>query len=305
MAVTFLVSIDLETVDSDNNGSLGFKTVCYLNRIYFSVCSKTLEKARQFLKNHFSQRKVYINATSLENVQDFISLLDSGAVKIVVTPEQRTKLKKDFGFDELDRLIVSLDGRKPMEFMFDPEVFDEMAKEKSRSLSSTFVDMSSDDFVFGEADVGFTLDPRHRIYVSPTINNVESYLKAAQRRAFVLVIPAKALTLDPVQRPELIPVALLITTSLQSDRPDGLYPTVVVNEQEVCLGLVYSSNESIAASLKTGKGVYKSRKRNGLWVKGETSGDYQDLVQIDWDCDGDTLRYVVRQHGDGTTGLPY
>lgn len=92
--------------------------------------------------------------------------------------------------------------------------------------------------------------------------------------------------------------AKAIAAPLVSDRPDGLWPTVVTDERGVALGLVYSSLESLCEAVKTGKGVYQSRSR-GLWQKGKTSGATQDLLRIDLDCDRDALRFVVRQHGAG------
>ena len=89
------------------------------------------------------------------------------------------------------------------------------------------------------------------------------------------------------------------TGALRSDRPDGLYPTVVADERGVSLGLVYSSDESIAEALRTKKGVYHSRSRGGLWIKGESSGDTQKLLSIAADCDRDALRFTVRQAGSG------
>jgi phosphoribosyl-ATP pyrophosphohydrolase/phosphoribosyl-AMP cyclohydrolase/histidinol dehydrogenase len=50
--------------------------------------------------------------------------------------------------------------------------------------------------------------------------------------------------------------------------------------------------------LKTGRGVYQSRK-SGLWYKGESSGDVQELLRITLDCDRDCLQYVVKQKGRG------
>lgn len=85
---------------------------------------------------------------------------------------------------------------------------------------------------------------------------------------------------------------------LTSDRPDGLWPTVVVDETGVALGLAYSSAASLAAAIGERRGVYHSRSR-GLWRKGETSGDAQQLVRIDVDCDRDALRFTVRQQGAG------
>ena len=89
-----------------------------------------------------------------------------------------------------------------------------------------------------------------------------------------------------------------IMAPLVSDRPDGLFPTVVVDERGVALGLVYSSAESIREAVRRRQGVYHSRSR-GLWVKGLTSGATQELLRIDLDCDRDGPRFVVRQKEPG------
>lgn len=81
---------------------------------------------------------------------------------------------------------------------------------------------------------------------------------------------------------------------LVSDRADGLWPTVVVDERGTALGMVYSDLESLRAALERRQGVYHSRSR-GLWVKGATSGAVQELLRIDADCDRDCLRFTVRQ----------
>lgn len=85
---------------------------------------------------------------------------------------------------------------------------------------------------------------------------------------------------------------------LKSDRPDGLWPTVIVDTLGVALGMAYSDLESLKAALTRGVGAYHSRKR-GLWVKGESSGATQELVKIDLDCDRDTLRFTVKQAAPG------
>lgn len=93
-------------------------------------------------------------------------------------------------------------------------------------------------------------------------------------------------------------LAEAFTAPLASDRPDGLWPIVVCDEAGIALGLVWGDAESVAESLKRGRGVYRSRTR-GLWEKGASSGNTQDLVRIEVDCDRDALRYVVRQNGGG------
>jgi len=95
-----------------------------------------------------------------------------------------------------------------------------------------------------------------------------------------------------------ISLADAVTAPLVSERADGLWPTVVVDEAGVALGLVWSSPESIRQAVETRQGVYQSRSR-GLWVKGATSGATQELLRVDADCDRDTLRFTVRQHGSG------
>jgi phosphoribosyl-ATP pyrophosphohydrolase len=85
---------------------------------------------------------------------------------------------------------------------------------------------------------------------------------------------------------------------LVSDRPDGLWPTVVVDEYGIALGLVYSSPDSLRQAIETRRGVYHSRQR-GVWIKGESSGATQELLRVTVDCDRDALCFTVRQSGSG------
>jgi len=89
-----------------------------------------------------------------------------------------------------------------------------------------------------------------------------------------------------------------LAAPLVSDRPDGLWPTIVADEHGVALGLAYSNAESLREAVDRGRGVYQSRSR-GLWIKGESSGNTQQLLRIAVDCDRDALRFTVRQAGRG------
>src|SRR5918995_1157680 len=71
-------------------------------------------------------------------------------------------------------------------------------------------------------------------------------------------------------------LAEAVAAPLESDRPDGLWPTVVVDERGTALGMCYSDLESLRAAFEHGQGAYHSRAR-GLWVKGVTSGATQEL----------------------------
>lgn len=94
-------------------------------------------------------------------------------------------------------------------------------------------------------------------------------------------------------------LAEAFTAPLRSDRPDGLWPTVVCDERGTALGLVYSNLASVRHALDTGRGTWWSRSRNALWIKGETSGATQELLRFEVDCDRDALRAVVRQAPPG------
>ncbi|MDA0218089.1 MAG: phosphoribosyl-ATP diphosphatase [Proteobacteria bacterium] len=89
-----------------------------------------------------------------------------------------------------------------------------------------------------------------------------------------------------------------IAAPLKSDRADGLWPTVVCDVHGRALGLVYSDLESLRVAVERRVGAYHSRSR-GLWVKGQTSGATQELLNIDLDCDRDALRFTVAQAGAG------
>ena len=89
-----------------------------------------------------------------------------------------------------------------------------------------------------------------------------------------------------------------VSAPMRSDRPDGLWATVVSDQLGRTLGLCWSNQESVRAAVERRQGVYHSRSR-GLWIKGESSGDTQELLRIDLDCDRDALRFTVRQKGRG------
>jgi phosphoribosyl-AMP cyclohydrolase len=80
--------------------------------------------------------------------------------------------------------------------------------------------------------------------------------------------------------------------------PAALIPAVVqdVSSNEVLM-LAYMNSESLALTLSTGKATYWSRSRNELWVKGATSGHFQEVHSISLDCDGDALLLKVTQTG--------
>ncbi|MCJ1403141.1 trifunctional histidinol dehydrogenase [Xylographa trunciseda] len=300
MGEHFLVSIDLETLDTAQRKGLDFKTISYLDRVHTYATPATIDSVSLFLQRHFDDCITYVDVTAINNLHDIITLLNNGATKVFVAYHQLKAIVEDRLLSDLSRLIVSLDH----------EACEGDPNEKATEIKTELRE------VVGDTDVGVHIHDVHEWklldtlwkhafmggfptrYVSLPYNTRDNFNKAVIC-GHIPIVPATALTIDPERYPDLIPAEILITTSLLSDRPDHLFPTVVVNEHGLCLGLVYSDTESIHAALKLGRGVYKSRKRPGLWIKGQTSGDVQELISISWDCDGDCLRFTVRQKGDG------
>ncbi len=78
----------------------------------------------------------------------------------------------------------------------------------------------------------------------------------------------------------------------------GLIPAIVVDAlSQKVLTLAYMNRESLKVSMERGLTCFFSRSRQELWLKGETSGNYQHIVSITADCDGDAL--VVKVEKDG------
>ncbi len=79
---------------------------------------------------------------------------------------------------------------------------------------------------------------------------------------------------------------------------DGLLPAVVQHaDTGEVLMLGYMNAESLAATERTRRVTFFSRSRQKLWVKGETSGNFLDVVGIHADCDRDTVLVRARPHG--------
>ena len=78
----------------------------------------------------------------------------------------------------------------------------------------------------------------------------------------------------------------------------GLIPAVVVDAiTKKVLTVAYMNRESLEVSMEKGLTCFWSRSRQELWLKGETSGNYQHIVSITADCDNDALVVMVEKEG--------
>ena len=308
MAERFLVSVDLKNLRASADNGFDLKSISYLNRVHVTVTPEIHQDASSFLRKYFNHFVTYCDCTALEKLDDIISLLNCGATKVFIAYWQLKVIVEDrlLTGQDLSRLIVS----------FDHSVCEGDPGARAKNILSRVKDFVPDipiGIQVHEVHNWKLLDTMHQMsktedypsrYVTLAYNTRDHYVKAV-KDGHVAIIPASELTTDPMKYPHLLPAHILITTGIQSDRPDGLFPTVVTDEHGICLGLVYSSEKSIEVALQSGCGVYQSR-RHGLWIKGQESGNTQDLVSIVLDCDADALQFVVRQRGEGNhVLLPY
>lgn len=81
---------------------------------------------------------------------------------------------------------------------------------------------------------------------------------------------------------------------------DGLVPAIVQDEASgQVLMMAWMNAETLRLTLAEGRTVFWSRSRQEVWRKGDTSGEVQYVHSAHYDCDGDTLLFVVDQQGGG------
>ncbi|UPK99597.1 hypothetical protein LCI18_010532 [Fusarium solani-melongenae] len=219
---------------------------------------------------------VHMDATNLSSPDDVVALLDGGVRKVFV-PSENVSEYTEFGA----RVIPTVCN------------LDLSAATESGLLIKDFDTSSSELGKFIEEASARKIK---NLFLKPTLETaLENFVEVAKKCNAIPILPSTGLTTDKNDSTRLV-LSKVIASYWKSDRPDGLIPTVVTDDAGIALGLAYTSEESILEALRTQAGVYQSRKR-GLWVKGLTSGDTQELLRIGLDCDNDTLKFVVNQKG--------
>jgi len=225
-----------------------------------------------------------VDDSSPLDLQDIASWLDEGVEKVIVP---LASIKDFIDVIPAERLILLLDVANVSAF-----------SEKVRNgVSGVLLKTPSIDFDFISSISKFFAGSTIHVLSTSTLLPTPANIRELRSVGATLIIPESQLTLAPTSTSQLN-IGDAFLAPIVTDRPDGLFPTVVTSETGHSLGLVYSSRESVKESIITGKGIYQSRK-HGLWRKGETSGATQDVVRIRLDCDSDSLEFRVVQHGAG------
>ncbi|KAH6650088.1 histidinol dehydrogenase-domain-containing protein [Chaetomium tenue] len=279
LPLPFLVSVNVPPGLGGEKEGLNREEVSSLGCVFFEVAPQTLDKILRFLGRHNTEFHAFFDVTRLDSRDDIITLLDAGARKVFVRPEQLP----DFA-EFSSRVAPILDGDNAGKVSSTATDYGLLVS----SLDQTGANLPQ----FVEETKAKKIQP---LFIKPVPGaNVEEFLKVAADCSAIPILPSTELS-STTQAGKLA-VPKILAATWKSDRADGLIPTVVVDEHDTALGLVYSSEESVGEALKTQTGVYQSRKR-GLWYKGATSGDTQELIRISLDCDNDALKFVVRQKG--------
>ncbi|KAM0250601.1 hypothetical protein ACHAP5_002131 [Fusarium lateritium] len=268
LPLPFLVSVASPNDQTANDG-LARQEIALLGAPFYETASKDWGRPS-------AGTNVHMDATSLNNPDEVIALLDGGVRTVFVTSETYSEYT-EYGA----RVIPSV------------STLDLSPATENGLLIKDFDVSSSDVSKFVEDAQAKKLQS---LYIKPAPNtDIEKFVEVAKKANAIPVIPSTSLTTDKNDSSRLL-LSKIIASYWKSDRTDGLIPTVVTDDAGIALGLAYTSEESILEALRTQKGVYQSRKR-GLWVKGLTSGDTQQLLRVGLDCDNDTLKFVVNQKG--------
>ncbi|KAL0474341.1 histidine biosynthesis trifunctional protein [Neurospora intermedia] len=279
LPLPFLVGVSVPPGLNDIKEGLSREEVSCLGCVFFEVKPQTLEKILRFLKRHNVEFEPYFDVTALESIDDIITLLDAGARKVFVKTEQLADLSA-YG----SRVAPIVTGSSAALLSSATE---------SGLLLSGFDQTASEAAQFLEEARDKKITP---FFIKPVPGaDLEQFIQVAAKANAIPILPSTGLTTKKDEAGKLA-ISTILSSVWKSDRADGLLPTVVVDEHDTALGLVYSSAESVNEALRTQTGVYQSRKR-GLWYKGATSGDTQELVRISLDCDNDALKFVVKQKG--------
>eukprot|EP01064_Diplonema_japonicum_P027761 TRINITY_DN4092_c1_g2_i1.p1 TRINITY_DN4092_c1_g2~~TRINITY_DN4092_c1_g2_i1.p1 ORF type:complete len:882 (+),score=145.11 TRINITY_DN4092_c1_g2_i1:58-2646(+) len=256
---------------------------------------------RELMKPLFRKYNIRFGG-GVRTVDDALSILNEGAAKVIIGSAANREFLSQL---PRDRLVVSIDA-----------VFSEATGHETGSwltsdgkpLTKLITDLCD---VAGHFQVTF-LEPSMPGLDLTLVMKLAATCKASKVGLTVagpVRTPKEIAVLDEMGVECLIstsvlgtpqlPLSTAITSVIKTDRQDGLYPTVVIDSSNGrALGMCYSSTESIREAIKRKRGTYWSRTR-GLWVKGETSGDVQELVGIAMDCDRDCLLFTVKQAGTG------
>ncbi|KAG9783101.1 histidine biosynthesis trifunctional protein, partial [Aureobasidium melanogenum] len=299
MGVGLLVSVEPGEILSEKPKGLTLDQVGYLGQCLVDATPENFESSLSFLRQNFSKLAINYDVRKLKSWDNVVDLLNNGATKLFVTFEQLKALSQEPTISP-DRLVLTISLVNPKTDIGKLKSFLETNPQWMTREWAFDGDKGNEEVDAVLKELGnYPPSPDQTIFVRVS-DDSEGRNLLHEYPGNALIVSSKLLTFDQTKEghENLIPALDLLLAGATPDRRTGLYATTVVDERGVALGLVWSSKESLAEALKTGTGVYQSRKR-GLWYKGASSGDTQELINISFDCDKDCLLMRVHQKGRG------
>ena len=226
----------------------------------------------------------YVEAS--ESTDDIVALLNDGASRVIVTPDQVREL---VGSIEKDRLILRVQEQ-------------ELAEHKDHALSASGLYLISNNLHTPES-LGLTNTDIYLVPSKPSPSELSELMRSSRPSTYVL--PTSILTTGTTSATHLS-IADAFLAPIISDRPDSLFPTVVSSytHSSQPLGLVYSSRERASARLSRHVKVSTSHENMDSGVKVRRVVLYREVTSIRADCDSDALLFEVVQYGGGFCHLP-
>ncbi|CAK7893150.1 hypothetical protein CAAN1_01S13344 [[Candida] anglica] len=232
--------------------------------------------SKQFIHQFPGHITVNVDTTSVDSisVDQIIELLNNGVSQVVVS---ETKLQEVIGAGlPAARFIIAASSTNDLISKY---------PESSVLVSEVVSDLKS-----------LSQDGNRTVYIKDIKDLDQNNVNSLVQKGYTPVISSQTLSTEVSPKTGLISISDLFTSTLTTDRPDGLFTTLITTPAPsfTALGVVYSSVDSIKAAIASGEGVYQSRKRpEELWYKGKTSGATQKLVKLEKDCDSDLVKFIV------------
>lgn len=264
----------------------------YAKRInYFGSVVVSNIESHNLLKGicNVAECDLVMNSPKLETIQE---VLRKG-VKRVIVPEKKVE---DIG-QKLSKNVIIARITLQKTFLLNNNLID--LKTELKEIVNRVVPYCSELLI--DYDEDLTIDESTVLavinYISEFINYPLTFLDTNNKCTELLEkkgINPFICSSEMFKEKEMLKI---FTSGLDFQKLDGLIPTIVQDEHNQILMLAFSSQDSLTQALIQKKGIYYSRSRKSIWIKGETSGNYQMLNQVRYDCDQDALLFNVRQEG--------
>jgi phosphoribosyl-ATP pyrophosphohydrolase / phosphoribosyl-AMP cyclohydrolase / histidinol dehydrogenase len=284
MASPLVIAVQPRAKQGDQEDDFSLKDIARVGNAFIKVSASA--EAIEFINSNLNLLDTYVDTTNI-TLADAVEVLNAGAAKIFLTPKQLITIAAENHIPS-SRLVAYVaseeDTTELRNWLADAPELEDIGVCATANAAGLF------------EKFGFARDGG-QVYMLFGDNVTEAAVIEEVAHGVVAIVSSEQLTVVPSTTGK-VSVVNVLSSRAVPDPNTGLIATLVVDERGISLGFVWSSKGSLLEALKTGTGVYQSRKR-GLWFKGQTSGDIQQLLSVGFDCDSDCMVFKVKQLGRG------